>query len=60
VTLQDMALNLRLAARCAELLARVRFELGEVIAKTSDPDARLALKNLLDDASVAEPMPGQR
>jgi hypothetical protein len=59
VTLQDLALDLKLAARCADLLAHIRFELGEVITKTTDHDTRLSLKNLLDDASVAEPQVGQ-
>ncbi len=59
VTLLDWAVDLRTAARCAEVLAHVRFELGEVITKTTDHDTRLSLKNLLDDASVAEPGVGQ-
>ena len=59
VTLLDWAVDLRTAARCAEVLAHIRFELGEVITKTTDHDTRLSLKNLLDDASVAEPGVGQ-
>ena len=59
VTLLDWAVDLRTAARCAEVLAHIRFELGEVITKTTDHDARLSLKNLLEDASVVEPGVGQ-
>jgi hypothetical protein len=59
ITLQDLALNIRLAARCATVLAHVRFEIGEIIAKCTDHDTKLALKNLLDDAGVAEPGVGQ-
>jgi hypothetical protein len=59
VTLLDWAVDLRTAARCAEVLAHIRFELGEVITKTTDHDSRLSLKNLLEDASVAEPRVGQ-
>ncbi len=59
VTLLDWAVDLRTAARCAEVLAHIRFELGEVITKTTDHDTRLSLKNLLEDASVAEPGVGQ-
>jgi hypothetical protein len=57
VTLLDWAVDLRTAARCAEVLAHVRFELGEVITKTTDHDTKLSLKNLLED--VAEPQVGQ-
>jgi hypothetical protein len=59
VTLLDWAVDLRTAARCAEVLAHVRFELSEVITKTTDHDTKLSLKNLLEDASVAEPQVGQ-
>jgi hypothetical protein len=59
VTPLDWAVDLKLAARCADLLAHIRFELGEVITKTTDHDTRLSLKNLLEDASVAEPGVGQ-
>ena len=59
VTLQDLALDLRLAARCADLLAHVRFELGEIAVKTKDHDTRLEIRGLLDDAVVAEPAVGQ-
>jgi hypothetical protein len=59
VSLQDWAIDLKTAARCAELLAHIRFELGEAITKTTDHDTRLSLKNLLEDANVAEPAVGQ-
>ena len=59
VTLSDWAQDLRLAARACEVLAHVRFEIGEIITKCPDHDARLSLKNLLEDASVAEPGVGQ-
>jgi hypothetical protein len=59
VALQDLAMELRLAARCAEVLARVRFALGEVAEKTKDHDTRLEIRGLLDDAGVAEPKVGQ-
>jgi len=59
ITLQELALNIRLGARCATVLAHIRFELGEVIAKCPDHDTKLSLKNLLDDASVSEPAVGQ-
>ena len=59
ITLQDLALNLRLAARCATVLAHVRFELGEIAEKTKDHDTRLEIRGLLDDAGVAEPQVGQ-
>jgi hypothetical protein len=59
ITLQDLALNLRLAARCATVLAHVRFELGEIAGKTKDHDTRLEIRGLLDDAGVAEPQVGQ-
>ena len=59
VTLQDMALNLRLAARCATVLAHVRFEIGEIITACTDHDTKLSLKNLLEDAGRAAPGVGQ-
>ena len=51
--------RLRLAARCAQVLAHAQFEIGEIIAKCPDHDTKLSPKNLLDDASVAEPGAGQ-
>lgn len=59
MTLQDLALDLRLAARCADVLGHIRFELGEIITRTTDHDTKLALKNLLEDAAVAEPGVGE-
>jgi hypothetical protein len=59
VTLRDLAHSIRLAARCAQVLAHIRFELGEIAEKTKDHDTRLELRGLLDDASVAEPSVGQ-
>ena len=58
-SLQELNLDLRLAARCAEVLARIRFALGEIAEKTKDHDTRLEIRGLLDDASVAEPGVGQ-
>ncbi len=55
----DWAEDLRIAARCADVLAHVRFELGEIAGKTKDHDTRLELRGLLDDASRAEPGVGQ-
>jgi hypothetical protein len=60
ISLEELRLDLKLAARCAEVLARVRFELGEIAGKTKDHDTRLEIRGLLDDASVAEPGIGQR
>ncbi len=59
VTLADWAEDLRLAARACGLLAHLRFELGEIATKTTDHDARLELRGLLDDAARAEPGVGQ-
>jgi hypothetical protein len=60
VTLVDLVADLRLASRACELLAKVRFALGEIAEKTKDHDTRLEIRGLLDDASVAEPGIGQR
>ena len=59
MTLQDFVLELGLAARACDLLAHVRFALGEIAEKTKDHDTRLEIRGLLDDASVAEPGVGQ-
>ena len=59
VTLRDLAHRIRLAARCAQILARIRFALGEIAEKTKDHDTRLELRGLLDDAARAEPEVGQ-
>ena len=59
VTLLDWAVDLKLAARCADLLAHLRFELAELARKTTDHDTRLELRGLLDDAARAEPSVGQ-
>ena len=59
VTPLDWAVDLKLAARCADLLAHVRFELAELAGKTTDHDTRLELRGLLDDAARAEPGVGQ-
>ncbi len=37
IALADLAMELRLAARCAGMLAHIRFELGEIAGKTTDP-----------------------
>ncbi len=59
ITLQDLARNIRLAARCATVLAHIRFALGEIAEKTKDSDTRLELRGLLDDTSRAEPGIGE-
>ncbi len=59
VTLVDLVQDIRIAARACELLARIRFALGEIAQKTTDHDTRLELRGLLDDVSVAEPGVGQ-
>jgi hypothetical protein len=57
-SLQELNLDLRLAAWCAEVLARIRFALGEIAEQTKDPETRLEIRGLLDDASRAEPEVG--
>jgi len=59
ISLEELRLDLKLAARCAGMLAHVRFELGEIAEKTKDHDTRLEIRGLLDDASVAEPGVGE-
>jgi hypothetical protein len=59
VALQDLAHSIRLAARCAQVLAHVRFALGEIAEKTKDHNTRLGIRGLLDDAARAEPEVGQ-
>jgi hypothetical protein len=59
VTLVDLVADLRIASRACEILAKLRFSLSEIATKTTDHDARLELRGLLDDASVAEPGVGQ-
>jgi hypothetical protein len=59
VALADMAMELRIAARCADLLAHIRFELSEIAGKTTDPDTAREIRDLLDDASKAEPSVGE-
>ena len=54
ISLEELRLDLKLAARCAEVLAKIRFEVGEIITRCPDHDTKLSLKNLLDDASVAD------
>ena len=58
-SLMELVLDLRTAARCANILAHLRFELGEIAGKTKDPDTARELRDLLDDAFVAEPAVGQ-
>jgi hypothetical protein len=50
VTLQDLNRDLRMAARACDLLAHLRFELGEIAGKTTDQDTARELRDLLDDA----------
>jgi hypothetical protein len=59
VTLVDLVADIRIASRACEVLAHVRFALGEIAEKTKDHDTRLEIRGLLDDASVAEPQVGQ-
>lgn len=59
ITLVELVLDLRLAARACELLAHVRFALGDIAANTTDETTRRALNILRDDATVAAPQPGQ-
>ena len=59
-SLQDLNYDLRLASRCAEVLAKLRFSLQELAEKTKDSDTRLEIRGLLDDSSVSEPTVGQR
>jgi hypothetical protein len=59
VTLVDLVQDIRIAARACELLARIRFRLGELAADTEDGTTRTAIHELLDDASVAEPGVGE-
>jgi hypothetical protein len=65
VTLVDLVADLRIASRACELLAHVRFTIGDIAQKAEDnpkwDNAVIArdLRALLDDASVAEPKVGQ-
>jgi hypothetical protein len=59
VTLVDLVADLRIASRACTLLARMRFALSEIAEKTTDHDARLEIRGLLDDAGVTEPGVGQ-
>jgi hypothetical protein len=59
-SLQDLNRDLRLASRCASLLAKIRFAIGEISEQTKDHDTRLELRALLDESTVAEPGVGQR
>lgn len=59
ITLVDLVADLKLAARACELLAHIRFELGEIAGKTSDQDAAREIRDLLDVTTVAEPEVGQ-
>jgi hypothetical protein len=58
-SLQDLNHDLRLASRCASLLAKVRMALGEIAADTEDGQTRTRIHELLDGCSVAEPTVGQ-
>ena len=59
VALVDLVQDLRIGARACELLAHLRFELGEIAGNTRDGDTAVALRSLLDNASKAEPSVGE-
>jgi len=58
-SLAELIADLRIAARCADLLAHLKFELGELATKTTDSDTRLEIRGLLDDVDRANPGIGQ-
>jgi hypothetical protein len=43
--------DLKLASTIAERLAHLRFEVAEIAAKSTDPDAARELRDALDDAA---------
>jgi hypothetical protein len=49
--LNAIATDLKLASTIAERLAHLRFEIGEVITHTKDPDTARELRDALEDAS---------
>jgi hypothetical protein len=51
---RDVAADLRLAARIADKLASLRFQISEIAAKTKDHDTARALSDALTDAEAAE------
>jgi len=49
ITLADLAMDLRLAARCCDHLAHIRFIISEIADKTSDPATAQDLRDLRTD-----------
>jgi hypothetical protein len=49
--LTAIAKDLNLAAQICDRMASLRFEVGEIAAKCSDPDAARELRDALDDAA---------
>jgi hypothetical protein len=52
ITLQGLAEDLRIAARCCDALALIRAEVSEIMSKCQDADAARELRDLLDDAEA--------
>jgi hypothetical protein len=52
VTLQDLVLDLRLAAGTADRLAHVRAEISQIAEKSKDPDTVRELRDPLDDVAT--------
>jgi len=57
-SLAELIEDLRIAARCADLLGHIRFEVSEIAAKCLDEDAARELRDLIEDAKRAEPVVG--
>lgn len=57
LSLQDLRRDLLIAARCADLLAHVKFVLGEIM--TSDPAVEGQIRVLLDDIENGKPKVGE-
>jgi hypothetical protein len=48
---RDTGADMRLAAKACERLAHLRFEIGEIIGKTKDPDTARELRDSLEEAA---------
>jgi hypothetical protein len=55
VTLQDLALDIRLAAMVYDRMSAIRTEIAAVAEKTRDRDSARELRDLLDDIEGAPP-----
>jgi hypothetical protein len=55
VTLQDLALDIRLAAMIYDRMSAIRTEIAAVAERTRDPDSARELRDLLDDTEGATP-----